>query len=98
MSGPEPIVMSDEDKSKLQVSGLIVGLYKFKLTVTDKNNLNVSDEVVINLSYTCTLNPAVAIYHIGESLSPNWGSRPPQTPSLWGVDALPRPLSQVYLH
>ena len=72
--------MSDEDKSKLQVSGLIVGLYKFKLTVTDKNNVNVSDEVIINLSYTCTLNLAVALYHIGVSLSPNWGGCPPQTP------------------
>ena len=80
MSGPEPIVMSDEDKSKLQVSGLIVGLYKFKLTVTDKNNVNVSDEVIINLSYNCTLNLAVALYHIGVSLSPNWGGCPPQTP------------------
>lgn len=49
VSGPEPIVMSDEDKSKLQVSGLIVGLYKFKLTVTDKNNVNVSDEVTVTV-------------------------------------------------
>jgi hypothetical protein len=49
-SGPKPAVITNQDKLKATVTGLVEGVYQFRLNVTDDGGLAATDDIFLTVA------------------------------------------------